>query len=49
MHVDEEKILEEIRQKLVITEEENMSSMNDYKGYHDIMLAFPVLKEYGLI
>lgn len=49
-NADEEKMLEEIREKLNRrTDEEKIASMESHEKYHDIMLAFPVLKEYGLI
>lgn len=49
-NVDEEKMIEEIREKLNRrTDPEKIASMESNEKYHDIMLAFPVLKEYGLI
>lgn len=46
----EEKIFEEIRDKAIQEERERLLSdhMNNER-YHDILLALPVLKEYGLI
>lgn len=46
----EEKIFEEIRDKAIQEERERLLSDHmDNERYHDILLALPVLKEYGLI
>ena len=46
----EEKNFEEIRDKAIQEERERLLSDHmDNERYHDILLAFPVLKEYGLI
>lgn len=46
----EEKNFEEIRDKAIQEERERLLSDHmDNERYHDILLALPVLKEYGLI
>lgn len=46
----DEKMIEEIREKAIQSERERLlSRYMDNERFHDIMLAFTVLKEYGLI